>query len=204
MSQWARPLAYLPTQKSRKMTSRISSTSTRPVRRPRPVAARRRCSATSSSPAPSPLAQARANASATSKRIVCWRWRVTNAGSEVKKPAANRASDAMRISNPWPVGRRDEMHIAAIRQSLLQLGTRLHINQIDFVHDNPTRCLGPYRFERARERPNRPARLCIDHPKHQIRPARASRARRMPSRSTGSSDASRTPAVSSRVDRITI
>ncbi len=70
---------YLPMQKSRKMTSKISSTSTRPVSRPSTVAAARSSSAISSSRPPvfAPSAKARSSAATVSSSARRCRARVT-------------------------------------------------------------------------------------------------------------------------------
>src|SRR6476659_7461237 len=64
---------YLPTQNSRKMTSRMSSTSTRPNNRPRDWAAILNSSAASSSPCSTTWTQRRSEAAVSCKSL---RWRV--------------------------------------------------------------------------------------------------------------------------------
>src|SRR6266478_7697233 len=96
---------YLPIQKSRKITSRTCSTSTRPINRPNARAARRSSSAMMSSRPDAPSAQARRSASAQSANAVRCLSRVTSADSAPpeKNRLAYSASPPTRSSNDAPV-----------------------------------------------------------------------------------------------------
>ena len=96
---------YLPMQKSRKITSRMSSTSTRPVSRPRLVAAERNSSAMSSSLPAAPCAKARSSAEtvcSSDLSVPCPR---DDASSPLSKNSLARRSEraASRASIPRPV-----------------------------------------------------------------------------------------------------
>ncbi len=121
----ASPKRYLPMQKSRKITSRTSSTSTRPVRRPNARPAIRNSSAKRSSLPERSRASARRKAARVSSNARRCLSRVTSADSPAPKAlSACCASLANSASKPSPV----VAEILNISSLLLNLSSLLSVN----------------------------------------------------------------------------
>src|SRR5262249_6156403 len=189
---------YLPIQKSRKITSRTSSTSTRPRSLPNALLARRSCSAMISSLPSCAALCAPCNASAVALRCARWRSRVTKAGSGVKRQPAKRASALTNSSTPAPVVLETKLIISfrSNPDSILRFTSFSTTRSILLTTSQTRDSGGAWISGRCSGRESIAAASMTHSTRFAL--AACSLARRTPSRSIGSF-VSRMPAVSSTV-----